>query len=117
MSAAAVRPAEGARRRGGGVAPHPVQGVSPRKGHRREAGDREPFPTPLMTVQDVVAYTRVSDSTVRRAVRDGRLRAFKLPGGLRFRFEDVNAWVESCAVEPDPAQRRGARRTLSEVLA
>jgi excisionase family DNA binding protein len=68
---------------------------------------------PLVTVKDVVAYTRQSDSTVRRAVRYGHLRAFSMPGGLRFRQEDVDAWVETfsvVSVEPP-------RQTLSQKLA
>jgi excisionase family DNA binding protein len=74
-------------------------------------------PTPLLTVRDVAAYTGVSEKTIRRAIRGGRLRAFKLPGGLRFRVEDVDAWLESYLVQPDPPEQDGARRTLSEVLA
>jgi excisionase family DNA binding protein len=74
-------------------------------------------PAPLLTIRDVVAYTRVSEKTVRRAVRDGKLRAFRLPGGLRFRLQDVETWVDSFAVQPDPAPERGRRPMLSEMLA
>jgi excisionase family DNA binding protein len=72
---------------------------------------------PLLTIRDVVAYTRVSEKTIRRAIRSDRLRAFNLPGGLRFRVEDVDAWVESYAVQPDHPQQPGGRQTLSDVLA
>jgi excisionase family DNA binding protein len=73
-------------------------------------------PEPLLTIGDLVAYTRVSDKTIRRAIRNGRLRAFKLPGGLRFRIEDVDTWLESHAVNPDAPEQGGRRRTLSDVL-
>jgi len=77
-----------------------------------------PSPTPLLTIREVVMYTRVSEKTIRRGIRHGRLRAFKLPGGLRFRVEDVDAWLESYAVQPDPpAKQGGGHRSLSEVLA
>jgi excisionase family DNA binding protein len=85
---------------------------------RRIPGEvRLNLPSPLLTIREVAAYTRVSEKTIRRAIGDGRLRAFKLPGGLRFRVEDVDAWLESYAVQPDPPQQDGRRRTLSEVLA
>ena len=73
----------------------------------------------LLMIRDVMIYSRVSEKTIRRAIGAGRLRAFKLPGGLRFRFEDVDAWLESYAVQPDPPRQGGGsrRRTLSEVLA
>jgi excisionase family DNA binding protein len=75
------------------------------------------LPLPLLTIRHVIAYTGVSEKTIRRAIRGGRLRAFKLPGGLRFRVEDVDAWLELNLVQPDPPEQDGARRTLSEVLA
>ena len=83
--------------------------------HRPERAARPR--TPLLTIGDVVAYTRVSEKTIRRAVRNGGLRAFKLPGGLRFRVEDVDAWLESYAVQPDAPGQGGRGRTLSELLA
>ena len=85
---------------------------------QHEPSDVRPaLPAPLLTIGDVAAYTRVSEKTIRRAIRAGRLRAFNLPGGLRFRVEAVDAWVESHAVQPDPPAQGGMRRTLSEVLA
>jgi excisionase family DNA binding protein len=74
-------------------------------------------PAPLLTIKDVVAYTRVSEKTIRRAVSDGRLHAFKPPGGLRFRVEDVNGWLEAYAVPSVPLQQGGRQQTLSELLA
>lgn len=70
-----------------------------------------------MTLGDVVAYTRVSEKTIRRAVRSGRLRAFKLPGGLRFRVADVDAWLESYIVQADAPRHDVRRTTLSDLLA
>jgi excisionase family DNA binding protein len=83
----------------------------------REAVVDPAVPVSLLTIKDVVAYTRVSEKTIRRAIRDSKLRAFKPPGGLRFRLEDVDEWLELFTVEPDPPQQGGRRRTLSEVLA
>jgi excisionase family DNA binding protein len=91
--------------------------LSQRRSFQRKPEDAGGLPPPLLMIRDVVAYTRVSEKTIRRAVGDGKLRAFKLPGGLRFRLEDVDEWVESFAVRPDPVPQKGRRRMLSEVLA
>jgi excisionase family DNA binding protein len=81
----------------------------------KDASEHAPT-TPLLTIKEVVTYTRVSEKTIRRATRDGRLRSFRLPGGLRFRLNDVDGWIDSFLVEPDPAQQTSKRRTLSDML-
>src|SRR4051794_31166487 len=50
-------------------------------------------PAPLVSIRDVMSYTQQSESTIRRAVRDGYLTGFRMPGGWRFRHADVEAWV------------------------
>jgi excisionase family DNA binding protein len=71
--------------------------------------------SPLLTIKDVATFTRCSDSTVRRAVRHGHLRAFSMPGGLRFRQEDVDCWVDGFAVQPVEALRQTLSNKLAEV--
>lgn len=80
------------------------------------ANNQDTSGDPLLKIREVVDYTRASDSTIRRAVRQGRLRAYELPGGLRFRRDAVDAWIESFAVTPQP-QPNESKRTLSEVFA
>ena len=70
---------------------------------------------PLLKIRDVVAYTGTSDSTIRRAVRRGELEASRMPGGWRFRLHNVDAWVDSFTVEPEP--KPSSRARLSDVLA
>ena len=59
----------------------------------------------------------VTRESVYRLVRSKRLRHHRLgaKGGLiRFRLEDLAAYLESCAVEPHPpAPRPGTRARLS----
>jgi excisionase family DNA binding protein len=43
----------------------------------------------------------VSDRTLRREIRDGKLRATRVRGRLLIDRADLNAWIESCK-EPDP---------------
>jgi excisionase family DNA binding protein len=49
----------------------------------------------LLTVEEVARRCTVSKDTIYRAVKAGRLRAVWLgPHVLRFRPEDVEAWIE-----------------------
>ncbi len=57
----------------------------------------------LLTPAEVAESVKLSVEVVRRSVRRGELRAVKLAGQLRFREEDVRAWID--AGEVRPAQR------------
>lgn len=48
-----------------------------------------PTEAPLMTLADAAEYLSVSETTVRRMVSGGKLRAFRLGRGLRFVPSDV----------------------------
>jgi excisionase family DNA binding protein len=50
----------------------------------------------MLTVQEVAELVKVSDSTVRRWIRDGSLVAYKVGkrGQLRIREKDVEAFLE-----------------------
>lgn len=51
----------------------------------------------FLTVRELTTALQVSDSTVRRWVRDGVLRAYKVGkrGQLRFSEEDVSSFLET----------------------
>ena len=49
----------------------------------------------LMNIKDVADYTRLSISTIRRAVRLGRLKVMRTKGKLLFSFIDVNRWLDA----------------------
>jgi excisionase family DNA binding protein len=50
-------------------------------------------PTPLATISEVAAYLRVSTKTVRRAIRDGKLPAYKAGDQYRIDWRDVGAYL------------------------
>jgi excisionase family DNA binding protein len=50
---------------------------------------------PLLTIDKVPSRLNVSVSTVRRLVRDGKLRAYRVGGRLRFKPEEVAAYVDA----------------------
>jgi excisionase family DNA binding protein len=49
----------------------------------------------LLTVKDVAAACKLSETAVRRAIADGELRAVKLRSRMRITPEDFNAWITS----------------------
>ncbi|HEY7500235.1 MAG TPA: helix-turn-helix domain-containing protein [Vicinamibacterales bacterium] len=53
------------------------------------------------TPAEAASYARVNVVTLRRAVRAGQLRAFRVNAGrnLRFRRSDLDAWLASSPVE------------------
>lgn len=51
-----------------------------------------------LTVSEVAELARCEHKSVRRAIREGELRAFQPTKRLLIREEDVTAWIESRAV-------------------
>ena len=47
-----------------------------------------------LTLQEVCAYSKLSESTIRRAVRVGRLKASQQTGKLLFRISSVDRWLD-----------------------
>ncbi len=52
--------------------------------------------SPWLTIDEAAAYLRISDRTLRRAVRDRAVRAYRVGGKreLRFRQEDLDAFMQ-----------------------
>ncbi len=46
-----------------------------------------------LSIRDVCKYTSVSESTVRRAVKRGTLKASHSTGKLLFKVSDVDRWL------------------------
>jgi excisionase family DNA binding protein len=58
-----------------------------------EGPDREEAPVPLMTVDEVAAWLRVSEKTVRKLASDGDLPGRKIGREWRFDRSEVAAWL------------------------
>jgi excisionase family DNA binding protein len=52
----------------------------------------------LLSPQEVSELCGLNVEVIRRAIRDGELRASKLRGKLRVRHEDFDAWIDQNAV-------------------
>ncbi len=48
----------------------------------------------LMTINDVVSYSRLSEPTIRRAIIRSTLKPFKEDGKKLFRRTDVDNWLK-----------------------
>jgi excisionase family DNA binding protein len=53
----------------------------------------------MIDVKQVIERLGVSDSTVRRLVRDGKLRAYRVGRQLKFKLEDVERFLDQNAIE------------------
>ena len=47
----------------------------------------------LMTIKDLVQYSRLSEPTIRRSIMRGTLKPFKEAGKKLFRRIDVDRWL------------------------
>ncbi len=50
--------------------------------------------SPFMTTAEAATYLRLHQESVRRAVRQGRLKSLKTGKDLRFRKEDLDEYLE-----------------------
>ena len=48
----------------------------------------------LMTIKDLVQYSRLSEATIRRHIMRGSLKPFKEDGKKLFRRTDVDNWLQ-----------------------
>ena len=52
-------------------------------------------PISWMTLREVCAYTRLSEPTLRRYIKRGRLKVSKSTGKLLFKMSDVDRWLQN----------------------
>jgi excisionase family DNA binding protein len=48
-----------------------------------------------LTVQEAASYARLSPSTVRRAIKRQRLKAFRVGSAIRLQRCDLDAWLRA----------------------
>lgn len=71
-----------------------------------QAGFEEAGLSPLLTIDEVIAWLRISKSTLYRAIRAGQLPAFKVLGVWRIDRRDIEAFIqERKSQQPRPSQR------------
>lgn len=61
----------------------------------------------MLDIEEVADRLKVSESTIRGLVRSGKLRAYRIGGKrgrLRFKEEDLEAYITSTLVQPSDAE-------------
>lgn len=76
--------------------------------------------SPYLTVQEVAELARCEHRTVRRAIRNGQLKASLIGGRWIVRESAVQEWFDACANTPfqatrAPSPRRSRRSQLKSV--
>ena len=78
-------------------------GPSRRQGTRQPARQDSPqngHPAEFLSVKEAAEIIRLSEKFIRRAIKDGELRASKPRGRIRIKRADLYAWLEASLVEP-----------------
>ena len=63
--------------------------------HRLEAAMSSHKPVRLMTPEEAAGFLSVSTRTLKRLVAEGDLGAVKIRGSMRFKLEDLEAFIEA----------------------
>ena len=58
-------------------------------------------PAPLATLKQVADYLNVSQETVKRRIKEGKLPASKIGGQIRIRWSDVDGLIAHGTVAPN----------------
>lgn len=54
----------------------------------------------LLTMKDAATQLQFTDETIRSYVQQGKLKAYKIGRKWRFKQSDLDAYIESRAVDP-----------------
>ena len=65
-----------------------------------------PPPAVLLTVDDVAALLTCSARTVRRLADDGTLHVVRIRGLVRFKRDEIDAWIAGDCQSSRPARTR-----------
>lgn len=59
----------------------------------------------VMNLEEVATYLKVSERTILREIKEGKIKAFRVGGrSLRFRREDVEEYIRKQEVRPEDVQ-------------
>jgi excisionase family DNA binding protein len=99
----------------------PAKGDAARPAASLPASDGPTIQPQYVTLKTAAASVELSAGTLKRAIRAGKLRAFKPGGKLLIRPEDLQEWVETRPAQaiPMPVSDRPARSDslIDQVLA
>jgi len=64
----------------------------------------------LLTAKEISRALGISDKTVYRLARQGRIPYVRIQSSLRFRRKDIEAWLETKAFRPSTTRKGGSSR-------
>jgi excisionase family DNA binding protein len=67
----------------------------------------------LLNVKEVSEWLEVKPSTIYVWAAEGKIPALKIQGVIRFRREDIDAWLAGCQIEQSNPLRPADRRPRS----
>jgi excisionase family DNA binding protein len=66
----------------------------------------------LLTIQEAAKFLHMSKSFLYQLAADRKVACYKIgQGAIRFRFDDLMAYLEQCRVEPEKQATRGIHPT------
>jgi excisionase family DNA binding protein len=68
----------------------------------RRAGAENSASRPMMTLQEIADYLRVTRSTIHRLLKRNQIPAFRIGRHWRFNVEEIDNWCSSSAVSKEP---------------
>lgn len=99
----------------------PAKGDAARSTASLPASDGPTIQPQYVTLKEATAMVPLSAGSMKRAIKAGKLRAFKPGGKLLIRPEDLQEWVETrpAQADPMPVSNRPARpdSLIDQVLA
>ena len=69
----------------------------------------------FLTIAEVAAYLNIKQKTIYAKVEAGEIPYYRIGRLIRFNFDEINAWLESCrkSNKPEIEQQKTARRRTS----
>ena len=70
----------------------------------------------LLNVKQLSEWLQVKPSSVYQWAADGKIPALKIQGAIRFRRDDIEAWLEACQIhQPNLSQPTNRRSPAGEI--